>query len=460
MLLLSGIVAYAASYASLLLPGANGRFDDELPTVKDKSPQTNLPRRPRRYFFPAVVAAAGMRLELLRIVSSDVQCSTPGVECFLPLLLIFYEILPGRRPRSEDIRRKTDDDVFSQTAFEDFDDWAEFSRPLSLVGGLLLAYGAYRASRGSLKSTLFCSALDSTTLVFGAQLGGLLLDAVIIILMWRILAWTRTTKSRLRTLSGILLASSVAVGFMLWLMRQYEASDGLTSLFVFDVIFDGFVLSLFIISATFVICEGNPSTLVGTIVLFPALISAKQRIALAGTWANVRRADSHAALFVLSVGFATFAYASGLRSVLYMRRVLFLIFLALFFVSTAVYILMKGGTLLNDHPLDSIIYDTRIEADRWLVHASVSKTLKIAVHQYQERNHRRDPPPKFDMWYKFATDRNSAIIDHFQQIGHDILPFWGLSPEKIREGIALAAQQPDVAIVTVQDGAEIGRAHV
>ncbi|KAH8906241.1 hypothetical protein BR93DRAFT_897722 [Coniochaeta sp. PMI_546] len=451
VLLISGIVSYVASFASLLLPGANGRFDNELPSAQEKGQQASLPKRPRRYFLPAVVGAVVIRLELFYLASSDLQCSVPGVECFLPLLLILYEILPGRRPRTE--RRKGDDDNLHQTAFEDFDDWAETSAPLSLVGGLLLSYGAYRASTGSIKSTYFCSAFDRVSLVFWAQLGGLLLDAVIIILLWRILAWARTTKSRLRTLSGILLASSLAVGTMVWLLQQYEARDGPGSLYVFDVVFDGFLFSLFVISSTFVVCEGTPSTLAGTIVMYCGLLSAKQRIALAGTWENVRRGQSHTALFVLSVGFAIFAYASGLRSILYMRRILVLILLALFFVTSAIYILAKGGTLLDDHPVDKLIYNNRIEADRWLVHASVSKSVKIAVQEYQERNHHRDPPPKFDIWYKFATDRNSPIIDHFEQIGHDILPFWGLSPEKIREGVALAAQQPDIAIVKVENGA-------
>lgn len=452
MLLISGIVAYAANYASLLLPGANGRFDDDLSAAKEKGPQTNLPKRPRRYFLPAVVAAIVVRLELFHIVSANVQCSAPGVEYFLPLLLIIYEILPGRLPRSERSERPKNDDPIYQTPFEDFDDWAKLSSPASLVSGLMLTYGAYRVSTGAVESTYICSASDRISLVLWAQLGGLLLDAMVVILLWRILAWVRTTKTRLRTLSGLLLASSFATASMVWLMRQTEEHDGVTSLYVFDVIFDGFVFSLFCISSMFVICDGSPSTLVGTIVLFCGLIAAKQRIALAGTWENVRRANTVTSLFVLSLGFVTFVSASGLRSILYMRRVLFMVLLVLFFIGSALYILCKGGVLLDNHPVEKIIYNNRVEADRWLVHASVSKTLKIAVQQYQGRNHGRDPPPKFDIWYKFATDKNSAIIDHFDQIGHDILPFWGLSPEKIREGIALAAQQPDIAIVKIQDG--------
>jgi hypothetical protein len=350
-------------------------------------------------------------------------------------------------------QRKNDDETFSQNAFEDFDDWAETSAPLSLVGGLLLSFGGYRAATGSYQSTYFCSAFDRHALVFWSQLGGLALDATVVILLWRILAWARTTKSRLRTLSGILLASSFAVGIMVFLLQPFEAHSDVGLLYVSDVIFDGFMFSLFMVSATFVICESNPSALAGIIVFVCGLLSAKHRMALAGTWENVRRGQSHVALLVLGVGFATFSYTSGLRSIFFMRRILVLVLLVLFFVTSAIYILAKGGTLLDDHTVDKLVYTHRIAADRWLLHASVSKTLKIAVQEYQARNHRRDPPPKFDIWYQFATDRNSPIIDHFEQIGHDILPYWGLSPELLREGIALAAQQPDIAIVKVEKGA-------
>ncbi|KAB5584778.1 glycosyltransferase family 90 protein [Coniochaeta sp. 2T2.1] len=449
VLLISGLVSYLASFASLLLPGANGRFDGELPTAKDKNPQTNLPKRPRRYFLPAVVVAVVFRLELFRIASDDLQCAAPGVELFLPFLLAIYEVLPGRRPRAE--WRKGDDEIFSQNAFEDFEDFAETSAPLSLLSGLLLSFGAYRAVAGNYHSTYFCSAFDSATRVFWAQLGGLLLDAVIIVLLWRILAWAKTTKHRLRTLSGILLASSLALGTMVWLLQQFETHDGLGSLYAFDVIFDASVFSLFIISSTFVVCEGTPSALAGTMVLISGLLSVSHNIALVGTWENVRRGQSQLALFILCVGFAVFSYTTGSRSILYIRRIVVLVLLGLFFVSFTLFIIFRGS-LLDDHPLDKLTYNNRIEADRWLIKASVSKSLKIAVQEYQERNHRRDPPPKFDVWYKYATDRASPIMDHFEQIGHDILPFWGLSPEKLREGVALAAQQPDIAVVKVKDG--------
>lgn len=378
------------------------------------------------------------------------------MECFLPLLLILYELLPGRKPRSKS-QEKTD--TFAQNAFEDFDDWLQVSKPVSLLSGLVLSYGAYLATAGRTKSTFFCAASDRRSVVFWSQILGLILDAVIVVLLWRILSWARTTKSRLRTLSGILLGTSGTIGLLLLLWRMfYEVHDaprysykGVGSLFVFDVFADGFAFSIFCISSVFVICESNPSTLAGCIVLLSGLISASKRTLMVGTWENVRKSGSLKALMVLIAGFISFAYSNGLRSVLFIRRVFVIALLTLLLIITTIYILAKGTTL-DHHPLENMIHDNRIESDRWLVHVSVSKSLKIAVEEYQERNHRRDPPPKFDVWYEFATKRNSPIIDHFDQIGQDILPFWGLSPEKIRQGLEFAAQQPDIAIIKVQDG--------
>lgn len=38
----------------------------------------------------------------------------------------------------------------------------------------------------------------------------------------------------------------------------------------------------------------------------------------------------------------------------------------------------------------------------------------------------------FNKWYKFATDRKSVVIDDFDAMENDLLPFWSMSPEDIR----------------------------
>jgi hypothetical protein len=61
-----------------------------------------------------------------------------------------------------------------------------------------------------------------------------------------------------------------------------------------------------------------------------------------------------------------------------------------------------------------------------------SKSLNEAIAEYKRR-YNMPPPPHFDAWYKFATDRGTVLIDEFDIIYHALLPFWGVSPSLIRE---------------------------
>ncbi|KAK4988293.1 hypothetical protein LTR50_004026 [Elasticomyces elasticus] len=83
------------------------------------------------------------------------------------------------------------------------------------------------------------------------------------------------------------------------------------------------------------------------------------------------------------------------------------------------------------HPIDTLIQD----ADR------ISKTLlaqettdvESAARVYRELRGRH-PPPGFDTWFKFAQDNKAVIVeDFFDQIYHDLNPFWGIPAREIRQ---------------------------
>jgi hypothetical protein len=83
----------------------------------------------------------------------------------------------------------------------------------------------------------------------------------------------------------------------------------------------------------------------------------------------------------------------------------------------------------DKHPISLLI----AEADkRWRAYdESRSTTFKQVVDKYRQ-NHGRHPPPGFDVWYKFARDRNVHNIDDFQQIMDDMRPFWAVQPRRLR----------------------------
>ncbi|KAK7428830.1 hypothetical protein QQZ08_004600 [Neonectria magnoliae] len=71
------------------------------------------------------------------------------------------------------------------------------------------------------------------------------------------------------------------------------------------------------------------------------------------------------------------------------------------------------------------------KTQRWASEALASRTLGEAVAEYKRR-YGSPPPPNFDEWYNFAVARNSPVIDDFDQVHQDLLPFWGIDAAEIR----------------------------
>ena len=85
----------------------------------------------------------------------------------------------------------------------------------------------------------------------------------------------------------------------------------------------------------------------------------------------------------------------------------------------------------NDHPIDFLIYDAGNELDTLL--AKEKTNVHDAAQAYRDRRGRQ-PPPGFNLWFEFAKN-NSALVaeDFWDQIYHDLNPFWGLPAKQIRE---------------------------
>lgn len=366
--------------------------------------------------------------------------------------------MPGRLPRPAG-KDQNDPEEFAKTMFDDLGDWFTGSRACLVSGTLLLSWGAYLASSLEPRSTFLCSVHDRSFSVVFAQLLGLGLDAAIAIIIWRILAWARTTKSRLRTLAGILIASSAGTGLMYWMSPSLWPAGpsnfqfrGVGSLYFFDIVVDGLTLGVFLVSTSLLATEGTALSFVGVITFVVGLVFGLQRAWLVGTWENTSPASTYFALLFLSIGFSLFVYANNLNSVVFLHRAFVVVLLVILALAATIYTPIKASRLLDSHPLSKIIYDSRIGADRWLRYAAQSDSLPVAVQEYLERHNGRDPPAKFDVWYKFAKDHNSPILDHFAQMENDILPFWGMAPSKIREGIRRAVDEPDMAMLKIHNG--------
>lgn len=88
----------------------------------------------------------------------------------------------------------------------------------------------------------------------------------------------------------------------------------------------------------------------------------------------------------------------------------------------------------TDHPIDQLIKVADKDFEDLL--AKESNTLAEAAQAYRKRRGRH-PPPGFDKWYEFAKENDAVIVeDFFDQIYHDLNPFWGLEPSSIRDEAA------------------------
>ncbi|CAJ2500825.1 Uu.00g036780.m01.CDS01 [Anthostomella pinea] len=100
-----------------------------------------------------------------------------------------------------------------------------------------------------------------------------------------------------------------------------------------------------------------------------------------------------------------------------------------------------------------LIVDARSGSDSWVARAAKSTTLTTAVEEYRKR-YGVPPPPNFDKWYEFATSVDSPIIDTFDQIHSDLLPYWGTLPSVLRERTSHILEHPSLSIggLVVVDG--------
>ncbi|KAJ4858248.1 glycosyl transferase family 90 domain-containing protein [Trichoderma breve] len=82
--------------------------------------------------------------------------------------------------------------------------------------------------------------------------------------------------------------------------------------------------------------------------------------------------------------------------------------------------------------IKSLVSEASAEIFAWESQAATSKSLADAVNEYTKR-YTLPPPPNFDKWYQFAKEHNSIVVDDFDQINKDLLPFWGMEPAQIRD---------------------------
>ncbi|KAF2146909.1 glycosyltransferase family 90 protein [Aplosporella prunicola CBS 121167] len=83
------------------------------------------------------------------------------------------------------------------------------------------------------------------------------------------------------------------------------------------------------------------------------------------------------------------------------------------------------------HPIEELIQNAEFEFSQAV--AKQATTLPAAAAEYRARR-ARHPPPGFDGWFEFARRNDALVVESFfDQIHHDLEPFWGLPAAEIRQ---------------------------
>ncbi|KAI9720054.1 MAG: hypothetical protein M1812_003181 [Candelaria pacifica] len=417
-----------------------------------------------------VVAAACVRLELLRRTLKDTQCSQVGIQCVLPLLIALFdswrtrssakndlEIIPEYRLRSTVVR-----------VFKD-------NRTRYLLPALLLTWGSVlnALSTSRPRSTHICAiALPHRILIPVFQSLGVLLDTFILCAIasfskgmgarsihkyrrWPMMvAWIFLVIALSLTVAGAIVYSAKPE-YRSWIVSlddSYLLSLMGQTLLTAPTIISGMVLLLWfdlleICFLVFFVCTSVPS--------FTAMWTETS------VYPSVARGTIFFSLLLLFCGLAIFRQVrTGTESHVPLAvqlkapsfRPLLYGFLLSFFALYALLQLYQSQQV-SFHPIDVLMDGAKIlHNERWR-NVSQSNSLDTAVTEYRRRYHRH-PPPGYDEWYKFATDRSSLIINEFDSIDSDLSPFWSLSPTELRFRVWQMNANPwnEIAGISVRAG--------
>ncbi|GAA5880142.1 hypothetical protein JCM16303_001228 [Sporobolomyces ruberrimus] len=86
------------------------------------------------------------------------------------------------------------------------------------------------------------------------------------------------------------------------------------------------------------------------------------------------------------------------------------------------------------HPIHYLIQEAEKSWNKKV--ARQSRTLEEAVAEYRRR-YGQAPPRGFDLWFNFASSHNVSLIDEYDSIHRQILPYAALSPDVLQKRSAM-----------------------
>nr|POF19910.1 beta-1,2-xylosyltransferase 1 [Quercus suber] len=352
--------------------------------------------------FLIIVAAVPCRALLWQHILTHWECATSGWTPLLPLACTVLDF--GMRKRHEPAVKDEDDP--DSSIYDAIIDKISRSQYRHILAALLVGLGGLLAtfSTGGPHSTYICATTGHDHwLVPVEQVIGFVLDIVVILCVGQLLH--QRDHQRTRNTS----AQFFSTGWAL-LVEQVHRYGVLTTS----------IMATFVTTSSMVTVDAwshsHPFPPVPTVVRLLAicLTVAGFALYLPIETASEQRSSSPAHQTILA------------KPTMWSNLCL----LALLCLHITLW--MTQSNTVNYHPIDMLLYEAQLTHNQYRNQSMISQTLSEATRRYKEK-YNQYPPPGFQHWYNFASARNSIIIDEFDTIYKDLLPFSNLSPKEIRQ---------------------------
>ncbi|KAF1960644.1 hypothetical protein CC80DRAFT_464828 [Byssothecium circinans] len=471
--------ASGRGYVAIPLAEGNGRPSSEETWPPDEYTVRRgaLSRRGIAALLVALLFLLGGRIAVFWAVMREVECTGPTLIAFLPLVLALYH---GFRDSDADPRQTPAWSAEAPAAsyLDRFVNFFLHGQTRYILPSLLLAVSSFLTTlkTSALRSTYICPTVTSSAFIIPKlQFFGFVVDCIVLLILYRLIdegviqSDSPAEPQDGTTIHGLIgytfIASALVLGVtgivVFWAMPEYrewmlttprEYLLGLLRLCLMIPL----MMLCFLVSARMYGVMGA--------VLISAFSSAYIGVLRAlATGVSFSFPPKSTVSLSLCLTLLTMALALQLvadasdekrRPKLAMRlgrhqNIGAVAVLVFFSVGVGIY---RYQTPSFGHPISTLIGIADVQHTRWASQAYQSKSLAEAVVHYQQR-YSRDPPPHFEKWYEFATQRDSIVIDDFDNIEEDLAPFSFLSPADLRQRTAqVLANNKDLGGVRIREG--------
>lgn len=416
-----------------------------------------------------------VRIELYRQITVYNECAPTGYAYAIPFLISLYDYFRDQRSRQVEDYTLPSEQLASvhlrilATSYRRFRHYVLGSRQRYLISASLISLGGLLASafhKGQ-SSTYICPLVSGEMLrIWLFRNTSALLDAILLIGVAEISReWANSPEEKRRPLirlCGYLLLGVAAFWTVVGVIITLRHGRGGITLSVDDryvqsAIGQGLlVTSLLAASLQLIPHFGilGICMLAGFITIYTSSTAAL--IDVQHPFPLIYSSNAITAYFAVCAGMVTFLYVRAATEEDVKSLPKMNIMIRLSFVLLLGFGLIFAGLqpeVANVHPIDLLIFKSRIRHNDFISQARVSNGLKEAVEEYRRR-YNQHPPPKFDQWYYYAISRGSMVVDDFDQIYTDLLPFRALPPQRLRELTHLLATNPvnDIGAISIRGG--------